>query len=164
LKQLRTNNQIRSPELQIIDENGKQLGVIKIVEALKLAQERGLDLVEVSPHTSPPIAKIMDYGKYIYRKEREEKKRGKAKKIERKTIRIGFKTGAQDLSVKAKQAKAFLNEGNIVKIELILKGREKTLNQLGREKLEHFLTLIENFSIQDEIKKYPFGWSVIIKK
>mgnify|MGYP001596417055 CR=1 FL=1 len=166
MKHLRVNNQIRLPELQVIDEEGKQLGTMKTVDAMKLAQEKGLDLVEVGPNVSPPIAKIMDYGKYVYRKERQEKKGGpKTKEPERKTVRVGFKTGAHDLQFKARQVGEFLKEGHIVKIELTLRGREKALAHMGKDKLANFLKFIaEEFSVQEGVKRSPFGWTTIIKK
>lgn len=163
-QQLNINNRIRARELQVIDDDGKQLGVMPTQDALNLARERDLDLVEVSPQVQPPIAKIMDYGKYMYRKEREEKKRGKVKEQERKTVRVGFKTGAHDLEFKAKQVQEFLKDGHIVKVELTLRGREKALAQIGRQKLEQFLTKLENFSVQEEVKKSPFGWTIIIQR
>ncbi len=163
-QQLNINNRIRSRELQVIDDEGKQLGTMSTQDALQLAREKDLDLVEVSPQTQPPIAKIMDYGKYMYRKEREEKKRGKIKEQERKTVRVGFKTGAHDLEFKAKQVNEFLKEGHIVKVELTLRGREKALAHMGRQKLEQFLTKLENFSVQDTIKRSPFGWIVVIRR
>ena len=166
IKQLRVNNQIRLPELQVIDEEGKQLGNMKTADAMRLAQEKGLDLVEVGPNAQPPIAKIMDYGKYIYRKERQEKKSGgKPKEQERKTVRVGFKTGAHDLEFKAKQVSGFLKDGHIVKIELTLRGREKGLANMGKEKLANFLKFItEEFSVQEDVKRSPFGWTINIKK
>lgn len=165
MKQLRINNQIRLPELQVIDEDGKQLGVMSTEDAIKLAKEKDLDLVEVGPNVSPPIAKIMDYGKYMYRKERQEKKGPKPKEQERKTVRVGYKTGAHDLEFKAKQVSEFLKEGHIVKIELTLRGREKALAHIGKEKLTNFLKFItEEFTVQDSIKRSPFGWIIIIKK
>lgn len=165
IKQLRVNNQIRLPELQVIDDEGKQLGIMKTFDAMNLAKEKGLDLVEVGPNVRPPIAKIMDYGKYMYRKERQEKKGPKVKEQERKTVRIGFKTGAHDLEFKAKQIGEFLKEGHIVKIELTLRGREKALAQMGKEKLQNFLkTLTGEFSVQEDIKRSPFGWITTIKK
>ena len=165
MKHLRVNNQIRLPELQVIDENGKQLGVIKTPDAMALAKEKDLDLVEVGPNVSPPIAKIMDYGKYMYRKERQEKKGPKAKEPERKTVRVGFKTGAHDMEFKAKQVNEFLKEGHIVKVELTLRGREKALANMGKEKLANFLKFItEEFSAQEGVKRSPFGWTTIIKK
>ena len=166
LKRLRINNQIKAVEVQVIDELGKQLGPMKTFDALKLAREKDLDLAEVGPNMQPPIAKIMDYGKYIYRKERQEKKSGpKQKEQERKTVRVGFKTGIHDLEFKAKQIGEFLNEGNIVKIELTLRGREKALAQLGREKLNNFIKFIkEEYTVQEIIKRSPFGWTTTIKK
>ena len=166
LKRLRINNQIKAVEVQVIDELGKQLGTMKTFDALKLAKEKELDLAEVGPNMQPPIAKIMDYGKYIYRKERQEKKSGpKQKEQERKTVRVGFKTGTHDLEFKAKQIEGFLNEGHIVKIELTLRGREKALAHLGKEKLNNFIKLITGeFTVQDNVKRSPFGWTTIIKK
>src|SRR3990167_2920093 len=117
IKHLKLNNQIRVPEVQVIDDKGNQLGKIPIAEALRIAHEKNLDLVEVGPQMQPPIAKIMDYGKYMYRKEKQEKK-SKQKVQERKTVRVGFKTGVHDLDFKAKQINEFLNDGHIVKVEL----------------------------------------------
>ena len=133
------------------------------LEALQLAQDRDLDLVEVSPQLQPPIAKIMDYGKYMYRKERQEKKTNQ-KIQERKTVRVGFKTGAHDMDFKAKQVNEFLKEGHMVKIELTLRGREKALAHIGRQKLEQFMSKLGSFSVQEEIRRSPFGWITVIKK
>ena len=166
LKRLRINNQIKAIEVQVIDEEGKQLGPMKTFDALKLAKEKELDLAEVGPNMQPPIAKIMDYGKYIYRKERQEKKSGpKQKEQERKTVRVGFKTGVHDLEFKAKKVEEFLNEGHIVKIELTLRGREKALAHLGKERLNTFIKFITvEYTVQDSVKRSPFGWTITIKK
>ena len=166
LKRLRINNQIKAVEVQVIDDVGKQLGVMKTFDALKLAREKELDLAEVGPNMQPPIAKIMDYGKYIYRKERQDKKSGpKQKEQERKTVRVGFKTGIHDLEFKAKKVEEFLNEGHMVKIELTLRGREKALAHLGRERLNTFLKFITvEYAAQESIKRSPFGWTITIKK
>ena len=164
-QQLNANNRIRAREVQVIDETGNQLGIMPTQEALHLSRERGLDLVEVSPQTQPPIAKIMDYGKYMYRKEKQDKKtRQSQKSQERKAVRVGFKTGPHDLDFKAAKVNEFLSEGHTVKVELTLRGREKALAHIGKQKLEQFLAKLENFSIQESIKKSPFGWIVVIKK
>ncbi len=154
------------PQLDVVDDEGKQLGVMATFEALKLAKDRDLDLVEVNPNSQPPIAKIMDYGKYMYKKAKQEKASGKKpKEQEVKTVKVGFKTGQHDMDFKAKQIGEFLNEGHIVRIELTLRGREKGLAEIGRAKLTTFLTIIkEGYTIQDAIKRSPFGWSIIIKK
>ncbi|OGN01046.1 MAG: translation initiation factor IF-3 [Candidatus Yanofskybacteria bacterium RIFCSPHIGHO2_02_FULL_41_29] len=164
-KSLRVNNQIRIPEVQVIDDRGNQLGILPIFEALRLAREKSLDLVEVSPQTKPPIAKIMDYGKYMYRKEKQEKGQIKQKDHETKTIRVGFKTGEHDLKFKSEQIDEFLKDGHPVKIELTLRGREKALAHLGRNKLDNFLKLIsEPYAVQHPVSRSPFGWIIFIKK
>lgn len=167
VKHLRINNQIRALQVQVIDPEGKQLGTMTIQEALQISRDHDLDLVEVGPNVVPPITKIMDYGKYIYQKERQEKKSGGAKKQRQdlKAVRVGFKTGAHDAAFKAKKAMEFLNDGAIVKVELTLRGREKALAPMGRQKLEQFLTNItEPYTIQEQIKRSPFGWTITIKK
>ena len=165
-KPFRVNNQIRVPEVTVIDDEGKQLGIMKTFDAFQLAREKELDLVEVGPNVQPPIAKIMDYGKYMYQKERQEKK-AKTKQKEQgiKTVRVGFKTGEHDMAFKSSQVTEFLQEGNVVKVELTLRGREKALSQLGKEKLDKFLKMIsEPYSLNEPPKRSPFGWLVVIRK
>lgn len=151
--------------MRVIGEDGEQLGVIKTFDALKMARERDLDLVEVVPNNQPPVAKIMDFGKYMYQKERQERKaKTKIKVQDRKTVRVGYKTGRHDLEFKANRVSEFLKDGHIVKLELTLRGREKSLAEIGKQKLNDFLTLIkEPFTVQEDIKKSPFGWTTIIK-
>ena len=166
-KNLRINNQIRALQIQVIDPEGKPLGTMTIQNALSLAREYDLDLVEVGPNTVPPMTKIMDYGKYIYQKERQEKKSSGAKKQrqEIKTVRVGFKTGIHDLQFKAEKVEEFLKAGHIVRVELTLRGREKALGPMGRQKLEKFLENIkEPHAVQEQIKRSPYGWLITIKK
>src|SRR3989338_11170857 len=164
-KHLRVNNQIKIPEVQVIDEQGNQLGILPIFKALQLAYEKDLDLVEVGPQMKPPIAKIMDYGKYMYRKERQEKGGTKQKDQEMKTVRVGFKTGQHDLKFKSEQIDKFLKEGRQVRIELTLRGREKAVAHMGREKLENFIKLIsEPYVLMNPIGRSPYGWTIVIKK
>ncbi|MEK9157608.1 MAG: translation initiation factor IF-3 [Patescibacteria group bacterium] len=167
VKHLRINNQIRALQVQVIDPDGKQLGTLSIQDALSKAHEYELDLVEVGPNVVPPITKIMDYGKYVYQKERQEKKSGGTKKTrqDQKTVRVGFKTGAHDLEFKAKKVLEFLAEDCIVKVELTLRGREKALAPMGKQKLEQFLTYITvPYTVQEAIKRGPYGWTTMIKK
>src|SRR3989344_43565 len=162
-KYLRVNNQIRVPEVQVIDEKGNQLGNMKIFDALQLAKSKDLDLVEVGPNVQPPIAKIMDYGKYMYRKEKQEKSATKQKDQEIKTVRVGFKTGAHNLKFKSEQIDEFLRDGHPVKIELTLRGREKSLAHMGKEKLQNFLKLIaEPHTIDGSPSRSPYGWLILI--
>ncbi len=125
-----------------------------IEEALELASERALDLVEVSPLASPPVCKLMDYSNYLYKQKRAERKQKKSqKKTEVKGVRLSIRTGKHDLEVKAKQAKRFLEAKNIVKINLILKGRELTHSDLGFEKMKEFASMIEDIGIIDQEAK-----------
>ncbi len=165
-KRLRLNNQIKEPQIQVIDADGKQLGIIPTYEALKLANERGLDLVEVGPTAKPPLAKIMDYGKFMYQKEKRERG-AKAQRIpaqEIKTVRIGFTIGNHDMLIRAGQADKFLKLGHRVRVEMPLRGREKGMSDIGRNKLESFLKLISEPIVQEEpIKRAPIGLGVLVK-
>ena len=134
----------------VIDENGGQLGLLKIQDALDMAQEREMDLVEVSPLANPPVCKIIDYGKFQYQQSRSQQK--KAKKIETKVIRLSLGIGQHDLEVKKKQAIKFLGQGHNVKIELRLKGREKAFMFKDKAKgvIKQFL---ENLGLEYKMDK-----------
>jgi len=153
----------------VADEEGNQVGIMRREEALKLAQEKGLDLIEVAPMANPPVARIMDYGKYLYREEKEwRKQRAKQKKDLLKVIRLNLNTGLNDMKIKAKKTDEFLNEGLRVQIELVLKGRakyQKTFSDLAKKKMEDFLKIIVvPIKIISELKKQPRGWNVAIIK
>lgn len=164
-RELRVNHHIRIPEVQVIDQDGKQLGVMKTFDALRLAKERDLDLVEVSPQASPPIAKVMDYGKYTYQKAKEEKARPKVKEQQTKAVRVGYKTGEHDLAFIARKAEEFLNDGHWLKVELTLRGREKAFAERGREQLELFLKRLTVPVIrQGNPQRGPYGWVIVIQK
>lgn len=165
-QRLRLNNQIRVPEVRVIDVDGKMLGTMPTYDALRLANEKRLDLVEVGPSAKPPVAKIMDYGKYMYQKERKEKsgKPSKSPAQELKTVRVGLKTGPHDLGIKAQQADKFLAKGHRVRIELPLRGREKGLAHLGHNKLEEFLKIITpKHAVEEPIRRGPWGLGLLIK-
>ena len=165
-RRVKLNNQIRDPQIQVIDIDGKQLGIMPTYDALKLANERSLDLVEVGPGAKPPIAKIMDYGKYMYQKEKRDKdaKTSKSPGQEVKTVKIGFRTGTHDLMVRASQADKFLQKGHRVRLELTLRGREKSMADLGRSKLESFTKMVtEPFVQEEQIKRSPIGFGVLIR-
>lgn len=165
-KRLRLNNQIREPQVLVIDADGKQLGIMPTHEALRLANECGLDLVEVGPSAKPPIAKIIDYGKYMYQKEKKERgaKTHKTPAQEIKTVRVGFTTGVHDMSIRAAQSDKFLKLGHRVRIEMPLRGREKSMSDVGRTKMESFFKLItEPFAQEEPIKRTPFGLGTLIK-
>ena len=169
IKKLKINNQITAPELRVADEDGSQIGIMSREEALKLAQGKGLDLIEVAPMAKPPVARIMDYGKHLYREEKEwRKQRAKQKKDLLKVIRLNLNTGLNDMKIKAKKTDEFLNEGLRVQIDLVLKGRakyQKTFSDLAKKKIEDFLKIISvPIKIISELKKQPRGWNVAIIK
>jgi translation initiation factor IF-3 len=116
----------------VIDADGKQLGVLSRQEALSLAQERELDLVEISPDADPPVCKIVDWGKYNYQRTKQlQKNRKTAKSLDMKQIRFGLKIGANDLSIKMNRAAKFLQAGHKVKITLFYRGREQAHKEIG---------------------------------
>lgn len=152
--------------MQVVDETGKSLGTLDTHKAIEIAKERGLDLVEIAPTAKPPVCKIIDFGKYKYQQaKKEQQQKSKQKKIEVKGIRIGLSTSSHDLEYKAKQSGKFLTEGNKVKIEIKLRGREKSRQDLAKEKLNNFLELISvEHKIEEEPKKNPIGLIMTIAK
>lgn len=131
-KNTRLNHQIRAQSLRVIDENGQQLGVLSKQEALRLAEEQGLDLVEISPNADPPVCKIVDWGKYNYQRTKQlQKSKKNAKNLEVKQMRLGLKIGEHDLAVKLKKVTGFLESGHKVKITIFYRGREMAHKDLG---------------------------------
>ncbi len=150
----------------MIDEEGKNLGVLPTSKALEISQSKNLDLVEINPKAEPPVARICDFGKFLYHQKKEERKqKAKQKKDELKEIRIKFNMGQHDLDIKMKQLEKFLKENHKVKIELIMKGREKTKKDLAEQKLKNFMENIsEEFRIVSEISKTHRSVVVVIGK
>ncbi len=129
---VRTNERIRAREVRVIDENGEQLGVMPPFEALKMARERSLDLVEISPNAVPPVCKIQDYGKYLYEKDKSERAaRKKQKVITIKEVKFSVTVDEHDYQTKKNQAIRFLGEGDKVKASLRFKGRQMAHRDLG---------------------------------
>jgi translation initiation factor IF-3 len=121
----RINEQIRAPQIRVIDETGKQLGVMTPSEAMRLARERELDLVEVASNAKPPVCRLIDYGKYQYEQTKRERQARKAQKqVEIKEIRLRPKTSEHDTEVRIRQARKFLESGAKVKVRLRFRGRE----------------------------------------
>ena len=149
--QQRINNRIRAREVRLIDENGQQLGIVPIREALQISDDRGLDLVEVAPNANPPVCRVMDYGKFRYeqtKKEREARKH--QKQVELKQIRLEPKTDSHDLDVKAKKARRFLMDGNKVKFNLRFRGREIFHPEIGREMLEQMAETLRDVAMVEQ--------------
>jgi len=165
-KQTRINNQIRSREVRVIGPEGENIGVLDIREAIKKAEESQLDLIEISPNARPPIAKIADYGKFLYdQKKKQKQAKQKAHTVEVKSIQVKIGTDENDLSVKAKKASKWLSEGHRVKAELFLPGRTKYMDKsFLEERLNRVLKLITTeYKIADPIKKNPKGLALIIE-
>ncbi len=163
------NEDIRVRELRVIDPEQGNLGVIKTEEAIKIAREKGLDLIEISSDTKPPIAKIMDYVQYQYEKKKKQKEiKAKQKNVsaEVKSIQIKIGTGENDISVKAKRASEWLAEGNRVKVELYLRGRSKFLEKdFLHDRLQRILDMLTvEYKLVDEIKKSPKGLMTPIER
>lgn len=163
----RINNQIRASEVRVISSEGVNLGVLSIKEAMTQANDLGLDLIEISPNTNPPIVKIAEYGKYKYEQSKKLKKAKQGARItETKSVQIKIGTGDNDLALKAKRASEWLKEGHRIKIELFLIGRSKYMPETFlKERLDRVLHLItENFKIADGYKKGPKGPTITIEK
>jgi translation initiation factor IF-3 len=166
-QQIRINEQIRSHELRVIGSEGENIGILSKDEALKIAKEQDLDLIEISPNTNPPIAKIADYGKFLYEQNKKQKAiKAKSKIIEVKNIQIKVGTDENDLSVKAKKASEWLSEGHRIKLDLFLPGRTKYMDKTFLEsRFERILKLLTvDFKVAEKAQKSPKGMTIIIDK
>jgi translation initiation factor IF-3 len=147
-KSVRVNQQIRVREVRVIDEEGAQLGIQTIQDALRLAYERGLDLVEVAPNAVPPVCRLLDFGKYQYERQKKEREARKAQKvIEIKEIRLRPRTGEHDLDTKVRQALSFLDDGSKVKVTVRFRGREISHPEIAREQLDEFATKVGSAAV-----------------
>ena len=138
--QHRINDRIRAQQVRVVDGDGEQVGIQPLQQAISLAQERQLDLVEIAPQAEPPVCKLIDYGKFKYqlqKKESEAKKKQTDNAV--KELKIGYRTEIGDLKTKLRQARNFLSSGNRVKISMRFRGREKAFVHLGKEKLEQIV-------------------------
>jgi len=152
--------------VRLIDETGKQLGIVQTGQALQMAQDRGLDLIEVASKTDPPVCRIADFGKFQYQKEKQARQqKDHQKKSGLKGIRIGLNTAKHDLELKVNQAENFLKKGYKVRIEIILRGREKAFQNQAKHKIEEFKSLLkEGVAVEQPITRQPRGFSMIIGK
>ncbi len=160
----RVNHQITAPEVRVINEEGQQIGIMKTSAALVLAQENGLDVVEVSPQARPPVVKLIDLAKFRYQqKKMEQQQKKKTKKTEVKTIWLSVRISEHDMQIKAKKVMEFLAGGDLVKIELRMRGREQAYGDLGRQQLQIFLTMITStHRIEVPLKRMGGTWSITV--
>ncbi|ACL26021.1 translation initiation factor IF-3 [Chloroflexus aggregans] len=147
----RINNRIRAREVRLIDENGTQVGIVPLREALAMAEERGYDLVEVAPNAVPPVCRLLDYGKFRYEQSKKEREaRRNQKQSELKQIRLMPKTDDHDVAVKANQARRFLLAGDKVKFNLRFRGREVAHPEIGRKMLDEIAEQLSDIAIIEQ--------------
>ena len=164
---LRINNEIRAQELRVVSADGGNLGVLALADALAAAKTAGLDLIEISPSAVPPVAKIMDYGKFEYERSKKEKvAKSKVKISETKEVQIKVGTGDHDMDLKAKKAAEWLSQGHRVRAELFLKGRYKGMSEeFLKERLERFLLRIPYaYKVAEPIERSPKGFAGVIER
>ena len=149
------NRNIRAKEVRVIDPDGNQIGIIPTYKAIAVANDFGLDLVEISPNANPPVCKIMDYGRYKYEltKKRQEAKKKQAT-FQLKEIKLRPKTGEHDLKTKINHIKKFIERKDKVKVTVIFRGREITLSQLGRDLLERVVQETEEIASVEQQPKF----------
>ncbi len=163
----RINHQIRAAEVRVIGPEGENIGVIPLSEAIAKAQEYGLDLIEISPNAVPPVAKIMEYGKFQYEQEKKRREiKAKSHTTETKSVQVKIGTGENDMRLKADKAAAWLSDGHRVKVDLFLWGRYKYMEfNFLKERLERFLKLIPHeYKLAEPISKSPKGLATVLER
>lgn len=159
------NEEIKSPTIRLIAADGAQLGVVSTATARQQAETGGFDLVLVAEKTDPPVARLLDLGKHIYeQRKKQAKQKAHTKGGETKGVRLGFKTGEHDWAMRLQQAASFLNEGNKVKVEMRLRGREKGRTDLAEKKLLEFIAQLPGGRQEGPIGRSPRGLTVLITR
>jgi len=151
INDLMINEEIRDREVRVVDQNGEQLGVMPIRQALNLAEEQQLDLVKIAPQAKPPVCKLMDYGKYRFEQSKREREiRKNQKVIEVKEVRLSATIEDHDVDVRVKNAVKFLKDGNKVKVTIRFRGRQITHSEIGREVMRDFAERIKDYGTVDK--------------
>ena len=163
----RRNLQIRAQEVRVIGNDGENLGVMNRDEAIKKAKDEGLDLIEISAKANPPVARIMEYGKYMYqqeKKEKEAKKNSQQPGNVMKGVRFGMQTSDHDIEIRTKRVDKWLKKGYKVRVQLTMKGREKAYRERGEEQIQEFLDkLTEEYEMDEKPKRHPRGMQFTIR-
>lgn len=163
MKTLRKNQEITALAVRVIGYSGEKLGLMPIEKARGLALEYGTDLVEVSPKATPPVCKVMDYGKYLYKLKKQDQKQKKGmKKTEVKGIRLGLSISDHDMEIKKNQAIGFLKDRNIVKVVTIFRGRELAHKNIGRDKMYQFYDSLREYADIDSPPKHAGYQTVMV--
>jgi translation initiation factor IF-3 len=166
LEHVRINHQIRASEVRVVNQNGENVGVLPLSDALQKAQEAGFDLIEISPNANPPVVKIMDFGKYQYEQQKKKREtKANSHTTETKSVQVKIGTGDNDMAIKARRAAGWLKEGHRVKVDLFLWGRYKYMEYAFlKDRLERFLKLIpEDYKLAEPIAKSPKGLSAVLE-
>lgn len=160
------NEEIRSAQVRLVNTDGSQAGVVSIEEARQRAQEASTDLVMVAEKAVPPVVRLMDLGKHLYEKRKKEaKQKVKGKSGEIKGLRIGLRTGDHDWQMRLNQAAQFLEQGNKVKVEMRLRGREKSRFDLAEKKMREFTSLIpQGARMEGGINRSPWGINLLLTR
>ncbi|BAK80944.1 translation initiation factor IF-3 [Candidatus Arthromitus sp. SFB-rat-Yit] len=153
-KDVQINGEIKFKELRVIDSDGSQLGIMQARDALKIAEDRELDLVVISPTANPPVSRIMDYGKHVYElSKRQKEARKNQKTINIKEIRVSPSIEEHDINIKANNAKKFLKSGDKVKITVRFRGREADYSYIGEKILDNFIEILKEYGAPDKKAK-----------
>ena len=162
------NEEIRYPEVRVIGSSGEQLGIMSSREAQLLAKELGVDMVEIAPNANPPVVKLIDWGKYQYQKMKEEaknRKKAREKQSELKQMKIGLKISDNDLNIKVRKMRGFLDDGDRVKIMIIFRGREMAHKEIGSELLNKVVSLLgEDVNMEGKPNMSGRNLSVQVRK
>lgn len=163
-KKNRINEEIRAPQLRVVDQDGKFIGILSRKEALIMAEQQELDLVEIAPQATPPVAKIIDFGKFNYELQKREKQQRKQQAHQQmKEIRFRGRTATHDFNFKTRHARDFILEGNKVKATVIFRGREIIHQDIGRDLLERFVEALQDIAkVDSEIKAEGKALSVVM--
>lgn len=161
IKQARTNDRIRTSEVLLVMEDQAPIRM-STDQALAKAEEMGLDLVEINPNSTPPLCKILDYGKFLYKKKKQEQDaRKRVKAIDVKTIRFGFNTSDHDLAIRDRRAREFLDKGDIVRLQVMGRGRQLAYKPLALKKVEKFVENLKDVATVDAPPKMA-GNSILV--
>jgi translation initiation factor IF-3 len=148
----RVNEQINAKEVRVVDEEGTMLGVMTVQKAIAIAEQKEQDVVEIAPQATPPVVKIIDFGKFQYEIQKKEKHQRKQQQQQQmKEIRFKWRTATHDFNFKMKHAREFIGEGNKVKASVMFRGREITHQEIGRELLDKFVAALEDIAKVDQM-------------
>jgi translation initiation factor IF-3 len=158
----RKNEEIRAREVRLVTADSQD--IVPLAEALRLAREQELDLIEIAPEAKPPVCKILDSGSFLYQLKKKEKQKSKAKRTEVKMIRFGFRTDKHDLDRQADRTREFLAERHLVKVAILMRGRELANQQYARDKLQKFVEGLKDAAkVEQEMRRQGNSYMMIVK-